>query len=161
MKVQDLSRTTHAAGEGIIQWSVNDDSGNTRLLEIPGVHLDFSTVRLLSPQVLLQASSATMSMDSSAVTFHLPSGPALRAPIDKASNLPQLQLSSSPSPPTSSFGFNTFSFEAELADDWDASIQEYSAYMNILRSDNSNLRASQKELLSWHQRLSHYNLPAI
>jgi hypothetical protein len=27
--------------------------------------------------------------------------------------------------------------------------------------NNSNLRASQKELLLWHQRLSHCNLPAI
>jgi hypothetical protein len=92
IKVKDLSGTNHAAGEGIIQWSVTDDSGNTRLLEVPGVHLDFSAVQLLSPQVLLQESSSTMSMDSSAVTFHLPYGPTLCAPIDKASNLPQLPL---------------------------------------------------------------------
>jgi hypothetical protein len=33
--------------------------------------------------------------------------------------------------------------------------------MNVLSSDNSNLRQSQKEFLLWHQRLSHYNMPAI
>lgn len=61
----------------------------------------------------------------------------------------------------STFGFNTFGFESELADDWDASIAEYNSFLSVLRSDNTNLRASQKELLLWHQRLSHFNASTV
>jgi hypothetical protein len=70
-------------------------------------------------------------------------------------------LSDAPPLTPSPFGFDTFSFEAKLLSDWDASIHEYNDYMNVLRTDNTNLRASQKELLQWHHRPSHYNLATV
>jgi hypothetical protein len=70
-------------------------------------------------------------------------------------------LSSASALTASTFGYDAFTFEAELAGDWDATLNQYEAHLNVLSSDNSNLRQSQKEFLLWHQRLSHYNMPAI
>jgi hypothetical protein len=58
--VKDLSGENPVAGEGIIQWKVEDESGVTRLIEVPGVHIVSSLVRLLSPQVLLATSKDTV-----------------------------------------------------------------------------------------------------
>jgi hypothetical protein len=35
------------------------------------------------------------------------------------------------------------------------------AYLGVVHSTNNNLRSSQRELLLWHQRLSHYNLDTV
>ena len=161
MKIRDLSNITSAAGEGTIQWPVTDESGVTFMLEVPGVHLESATVRLLSPQVLIRSAACTMTMDDQGLSFQFRSGSTIKAPVNNQTNLPQIPLSDAPALTPSTFGFDTFSFEAELLSDWNASINEHKAFMTILRSDNTNLRASQKELLLWHQRLSHYNLQAI
>jgi hypothetical protein len=102
-----------------------------------------------------------MTMDDQGLSFLFKSGSTIKAPINNHTNLPQIPLSDAPALTPSTFGFDTFSFEAELLSDWNASLSQHNAYMNVLRTNNTNLRASQKELLLWHQRLSHYNLPAI
>jgi hypothetical protein len=153
--VKDLSGLNKVAGEGTIAWSVIDAHGNPLTIKVPGVHIDSAKVRLLSPQVLMKFSTATMTMTESVLSFNYESGHALVAPVNCHTNLPHLRLSDSPPISDSAFGFNTFGFESELADDWDASIAEYNSFLSVLRSDNTNLRASQKE------RLSHFNTSTV
>jgi hypothetical protein len=117
VQVKDLSGVTTATGEGMIQWPVIDEAGVTMILEVPAIHLESATVRLLSPQVLIKSSSATMTMDSKGLSFKFPSGSTVRAPINNHTNLPQILLSDAPPLTPSSFGFDTFSFEAELLSD--------------------------------------------
>jgi hypothetical protein len=90
--VKDLSGENPVAGEGIIQWKVEDESGVTRLIEVPGVHIVSSPVRLLSPQVLLATSKdCSISMpDQSKILLHMPSCTAVCALIGSSSCL-QLQ----------------------------------------------------------------------
>jgi hypothetical protein len=109
----------------------------------------------------MKFSTATMTMTESVLSFNYESGHALAAPVNSQTNLPHLRLSDSPPISDSTFGFNTFGFESELADDWDASIAEYNSFLSVLRSDYTNLCASQKELLLWHQWLSHFNASTV
>jgi transposase InsO family protein len=159
--VKDLSGANEVAGEGTIAWSVVDDTGITQTIIVPGVHIASAKVRLLSPQVLMTHSDSTMTMTKSGVRFSYASGHSVSAPINKRMNLPQLRLSNDPPLPDSPFGFNTFGFEAELASDWDSSIADYNSFLSVLRSENSNLRASQKEMLLWHHRLSHFSMSTV
>jgi transposase InsO family protein len=159
--VKDLSGLNKVAGEGIIAWNVVDSQGESFTIKVPGVHIESAKVRLLSPQVLLSSIEGKVLMTKTMLTFLLTSGHAIRATIDKRTNLPHLRLSDSPPLTDSNFGFNTFAFESELTEEWDAAIAEYNAYLSVLRSDNANLRASQKELLLWHHRLSHFNTATV
>jgi hypothetical protein len=72
----------------------------------------------------------------------MPSGTAVCALIGSSStNLPELLLSSASALTASTFGYDAFTFEAELAGDWDATLNQYEAHLNVLSS--------------------HYNMPAI
>ena len=159
--VKDLSGLNKVAGEGIIAWNVIDAHGNPYTIKVHGVHIESAKVRLLSPQVLMKSTKAKMSMTDSILSFQFASGHAILAPVSKRTNLPHLRLSDSPPITDSTFGFNTFSFESELTAEWDTAIAEYNAYLSVLRSENTNLRASQKELLLWHHRLSHFNTSTV
>ncbi len=53
MKIKDLSSSKMVAGEGIIKWNVSDSSGATVTLKMPGFHIPYIDVWLLSPQALL------------------------------------------------------------------------------------------------------------
>jgi hypothetical protein len=72
VQVKNLSGVTTATGKGTIQWPVTDEAGVTMILEVPGIHLESATVRLLSPQVLIKSCTATMTMDSDGLSFKFP-----------------------------------------------------------------------------------------
>jgi hypothetical protein len=93
VQVKDLSGVTTATDEGMIQWSVTDESGVTMILEVPGIHLESATVCLLSPQVLIKSSTATVTMGSDGLSFNFPFGLTVRALINDQTNLPQISLS--------------------------------------------------------------------
>ena len=54
MKIKDLSSTNTVAGEGLIRWDLQDESGYTVTVQAFGYHIPAAKVRLLSPQVLIQ-----------------------------------------------------------------------------------------------------------
>ncbi len=56
MQIKALSNTNMVAGEGMLQWKVRGTNGDVITLELPGYHIPAASVRLLSPQVVLQPS---------------------------------------------------------------------------------------------------------
>jgi hypothetical protein len=75
--------------------------------------------------------------DQSKILLHMPSGTAVCALIGSSStNLPELLLSSASALTASTFGYDAFTFEAELAGDWDAT------YVSLKRNSCSGTSAS-------------------
>ena len=54
MKIKNLSSTNTVAGEGLIRWDLQDESGYTVTVQDFSYHIPAAKVRLLSPQVLIQ-----------------------------------------------------------------------------------------------------------
>eukprot|EP00956_Cyclotella_meneghiniana_P016664 scaffold26464_cov80-Cyclotella_meneghiniana.AAC.2 len=154
MKLRDLSGVNGVRGEGIIQWPVRTSDGATVLVEVPGFHVETAGVRLLSPQVLhttLPGSGYSMTDKVSAIT--LPDDRVLPAPIS-SSNLPELSLSTDPVVVDSTFGIRAFTFDSALASEWDV-------HLNVCDKSNKNLTSSERELLLWHHRLSHFHIEGV
>jgi hypothetical protein len=58
VRITDLSNTNRVAGEGLLRWKVLDADGKTHVIDIKGYHVPNASVRLLSPQCLLQLDKA-------------------------------------------------------------------------------------------------------
>jgi hypothetical protein len=153
MKIRDLSSSNSVAGEGIIRWSVQDMQGNKVDIELLGYHIPTAEVRLLSPQVLLNTIGGYSKQTVHGVQVFLDNGITLGAAFCPRSNLPLIPLaheaSSKPCFWTQAFGFSVDSF------------QDLNSIRNVLHQNNTNLSNSQKELLLWHQRLSHASVKWI
>jgi hypothetical protein len=91
------------------------------------------------------------SQDTSQYTMLLPGDIQLDAPYGRA-NLPVLCLVQSPFEHPQCFWSKCFGFKV-----WDQDLWA----RNILDASNQNLTLAQKELLLWHQRLSHAGLSSI
>ena len=150
VKIKDLSGLNTVAGEGMLLWKVSDKFGREYEIQIKGYHIPHATVRLLSPQCILKTFPGSYGgQTSSHYILRLCDGTILEAPYG-ASNLPLLRLSNEDMP--SCFWSKCFTFTNVKADDWS---------QNVLAESNKNLSPAQKELLRWHQRLSHAGLSTI
>eukprot|EP00804_Cyclotella_cryptica_P015074 CCRYP_000647-RA/>CCRYP_000647-RA protein AED:0.72 eAED:0.72 QI:0/0/0/0.5/1/0.5/2/0/813 len=153
VKITDLSSTNRVQGQGTITWRVLDCYGKEVTLTIPGYHIPSASVRLLSPQRLLTVDSlrgGTAIQDATKYSFRLHNGIVLDAPYGRA-NLPVLPLS--PHRESSlSFWARCFAFSSSDNAAWSKT---------ILDAKNMNLTSSQKELLLWHQCLSHTGLTTV
>jgi hypothetical protein len=153
MKIRYLSSSNSVAGEGIIRWSMQDEHGDLVNIELLGYHFPNADVRLLSPQVLLTTVGGFSTQTVHGVKVSLDNGINLSAAFCPRSNLLNIPLAHEASSKqcfwTQAFGF--------LAD----SFQDLNLIHNVLRQTNTNLSQSQKELLLWHQRLSHASVKWI
>jgi hypothetical protein len=156
MKVRDLSGENAVAGEGLVRWAVLDSSGNTRVIEIAGIHIPTAGVRLLSPQVLRHTHGIGGSIEDDGI--HLTGQDStIIAKYNAVSNLPELQLVDMPktSPVWSdTYGELNFSSDPSLSG-------ARQAYLNVIDTENRNLTPGEKELMLWHQRLSHTNISKV
>ena len=153
--VKGLSGDNSVAGQGRIRWAIKDTSGETRVIEIPGIHVPTSGVRLLSPQVLRKTHGLGGTIGDDGVLLSNKAGDVkFLAELNEA-NLPLLQLVDVPR--TSSVWSETFS---DLQNPI-ASPSGSSAHLSILDPGNKNLLPGEKELLLWHHRLSHTNLQKV
>lgn len=159
ISVKGLTGQAQFLGQGIIRWRVRDSSGQLRVLEVPGYHFaspDNSGVRLLSPQLLTQNGNGSFhSNDGCSLDICLKGGFTLRGTIDpKGTNLPQLPLAtSSDIQHCSTVGLDTLDFPRDQS--------SFVFGYNVLDDNNANLTPSQKELLLWHQRLSHADIKQV
>jgi hypothetical protein len=151
MKIKDLSSSNTVAGEGIISWRLRDVNGTTVVIEVKGYHIPHADIRLLSPQVLLSAMGGSSIQTTGGVELKLDNGIALFAPHCPHSNLPLLPLADS-SHPVRCFWSRAFSFTSHES----TVINEIKK--SLLNDSNTNLSLSQKEVLLWHQRLSHASI---
>ncbi len=137
------------AGEGLMCWKVEDLAGPVVNLDHPRYHKPGVEVRLLSPQVLLSTFGGHTTQTMQKVEVCLENGLILHAHLCPWSCLP---LSSFvPSDIPASF----------LCDTCACSVANVAQAKSILSSAKQNLFSSQKELLLWHQCLSHANLTWI
>ena len=151
MKIKDLSGVNKVAGEGMIRWKVLDKYGREYEIQIKGYHIPQASVRLLSPQCIIQTFKGSYGGQTSRqYVLRLADGTILEAPYTGQANLPLLRLSNESMP--TCFWAKCFSFTNTTADEWSD---------NVLAEANLNLSSAQKELLRWHQRLSHAGLSTI
>ena len=106
------------------------------------------TFRLLSPQVLIDTFGGKGIMKGSGIDFELSDGNRFSASLCPRSNLPLIPLATHPS---RNFWSEAFGYTL-------SNVQAIQEIKSILSDDNSNLSSPQKELLLWHQRLSHASL---
>ena len=153
MKIRNLLSSNNVAGEGIIRWSMQDEQGEQVSIELLGYHIPTADVRLLSPQVLLKTIGGYSKQTVHGVQVSLDNGIKLSAAFCPRSNLPIIPLAHEASSKqcfwTKAFGFSADSF------------QDLNLIRNVLHQTNTNLSQSQKELLLWHQRLSHASVKWI
>jgi hypothetical protein len=117
---------------------------------MPGFHIPGIDVQLLSPQVLLQLVGGQSVQTVNSICMLLGSEITLDAQYCPHSNLPFLQMGVNGKHPRS-FWSDAFAYTAS----------EAKAYPTLLDSASVNLSAPQKEVLQWHQRLSHASISWI
>jgi hypothetical protein len=150
VRIKDLSGINKVAGEGMIEWQLEDRYGKPCTILIKGYHVPKATVRLISPQCLCQSFKGTkMELDHNKVVLRFVGGTILDAPYG-AANLPLLKLSDPDN--LNCRWLQCFSFRNTSPSLWAD---------NVIAANNQNLTAAQKELLRWHHRISHAGLSTI
>ncbi len=147
MKIKDLSSTNKVAGKGIIKWDLQDENGYTVTVEAYGYHIPTAKVRLLSPQVLIKKDGGQATISARGIHIRLVTGVTLFGRYCTHSNLPLILMAHTKT--------HRFSFWNEA---FGPTMNNLHELKNILGEDNTNLSASQKEVLLWHQRLSHASI---
>jgi hypothetical protein len=147
MKIKDLSSSNKVAGEGILHWKFQDVNVDSVHVELLGYHIPNAKVCLLSPQVLLKTIGGHPLQIINGIDVVLDNGNNFGATFCPCSNLPMIPLA---------LDNNTEQCFWNMA--FDSSVDSFgdiNTIKNILHQVNTNLSLSQKELLLWHQRLSH------
>ena len=161
IKVRDLSGENQVIGQGTVLWTVKDTRGRKQVIELPALHIPTAKVRLLSPQVLKKLHNVGGGIEEDGIALLGADDVKIFAPYNDLSNLPELTLHDPPS--ASAFWESAFAFNEEhrkaAADPQARSFE--SSFINTLDDQNGNLKASQKELLLWHHKLSHTNFAKV
>jgi hypothetical protein len=147
MKIKDLSSTNTVAGKGIIKWDLQDETGYTVTVEAYRYHIPAANLRLLSPQVLIKKDGGQATISARGIHIRLATNSTLVGQYCTCSNLPLIPMAHTKT--------NRFSFWNEA---FGLSMNNSHELKNILGEDNTNLSASQKEVLLWHQRRSHASI---
>ena len=112
-----------------------------------GYHIPNTDVCLLSPQVLNRVLGGHALLNNQGMDISLDNGMVLSANYCPCTSLPMIPLALSIS-----------TWYCFWSDAFGYSVQAYNEIVDIksvLHQKNSNLSSSQKEVLLWHQRLSH------
>jgi len=160
--IKDLSSQNKVAGRGLVRWTVLDSRGLPCALQVRAYHVPNADVRLLSPQGLFDTGGGSGSITNMRVVLNLASGRVLHADVCRVSKLPVLQLSPRPEVSVSPLE-NVFSVQTEH-NRWFVAGERAlnnAPDIQILHDSNTNLSASQKEFLRWHERLSHASFNRI
>ncbi|EJK75839.1 hypothetical protein THAOC_02428 [Thalassiosira oceanica] len=162
VEIKDLSSKNRVAGRGLVRWTVVDSRGLPCTLQAQAYHVPGTDVRLLSPQRLFDHMGGTGSITNQRVILSLASGRVLHADICKHSRLPILPLCPRPNATVSALE-NVFSVQTEHLRWFVAGEKGLrdARDIEILHDSNTNLSASQKEFLRWHERLSHASFSRI
>lgn len=151
--VKDLSSSNKVAGEGIIEWKLRDVHGHIVTVRVPGCHIEGISVRLLSPRVLLRSFNGDGALLPDCIRLNLSADIILEATYCDRSNLPLLVMAVQSSSHSLACFFSSSSCNSHS--DTKASL------LSLLHDGNANLSAAQKNVLSWHYRLSHASIRLI
>jgi hypothetical protein len=150
MKIKDLSSSNRVMKEGLIRWSLCDATGTVVDIELMGYHIPTADVRLLSPQVFLRSFGGQALLNSNRMDICLDDGVNLSEYYCPRTNLLMIPLALSVG---SQYCFWSDAFRYTTQD-----YKEIVGLKSVLHQTNSNLSSSQKEVLLWHQRLSHASI---
>ncbi len=118
-----------------------------------GYHMPKAEVRFLSPQVLIKTVGGQSLQTNKGIDITLDNGINFFAHYCPHSNLPLIPLAI-PKEERNCFWSTTFGFSA-------SNFKRINAIKSTLLQENTNLSQPQKEILLWHQRLSHDLIPWI
>jgi hypothetical protein len=124
-----------------------DENGNSVQIGLKGYHIPNAEVCLLSPQVLLRMIAGHALQTVNKIDIALENWINLCAQFCLRSNRPMILLGLENNS-KSCFWNEAFGFSVD-------NFYKINAVKSLLHQANTNLLASQKELLLWHQRLSH------
>jgi hypothetical protein len=147
MQIKDLSSTNKVTSERLIQWQLEHKNRHTVKIKVFGYHIPAAKVRPLSPQVIINDSGGYAMMTGKGVDINLGNDIELFAKHYHQSNLPLI--------PLTKIRRDKFSFWNEA---FGFTVNDLQDMKNILKDENTNLSISQKEMLLWHQRLSHASI---
>jgi hypothetical protein len=147
MKIKDISSSNQVASEVIISWSLQNENGHSVQIELKEYHIPNSEVHLLSPQVLLKRIGGHTLQTVDKINIALENGINLCAQFCPQSNLPMIPLGLENNS-KSCFWNEAFGFSVK-------NFHDINAVKSLLHQANTNLSVSQKELILWHQHLSH------
>lgn len=133
-------------GQGMLRWFVHCIDGTLRCLEMLGLYVPTSTVRLLSTSELLNIyEGETIQMDHNTLTLSgnssIPERKSVLAHHDQSSHLP-----------------TTIAYNQSSTQDIKSALFNV---MTTVSDSNQNLSAAEKELLRWHFRLGHLSFKKV
>ncbi len=140
---RSLSASNNVTGKGIIRWKLKDTSNSSVTVEVKGYHMPHASVRLLSPQVLLQTIGGQSLQTTKGISLTLNNGVKLLATYCPQNNLPLLPLAR-PDDNNRCFWSHAFGFNANEFH------KINSVRSSLLHNNITNLSQSQKEVLLWH-----------
>ena len=139
--VTGLSHPSNVQGTGTVRWSVMSDDGKAQTIETQAYYVPDARVRLFSvTPYLKEQKSGHFAINSKRGSFQFPrtkSRVTFSFNIPRWNNLPV-----------------AFPYQREQHENRDI-------YLNVVDDDDTNLSAGDKELLSWHFRLGHFNMSWI
>ena len=139
-RVQGINSGLNVTGIGMVQWTIHDESGGLRHLQLPALLVPQCTARLLSTPVLLRTypnehliqHASFMRLTCNKI---INGRPSVLVPLDSRSGLLKASM-----------------YRKEAME---VAVPCLGETISSVRSDNLNLSASEKELLKWHYRLGH------
>ena len=178
------SASTTVTGQGPIEWKIEDMHGVCRPLPTTAYLVPEATVRLFSPQVYIRENPTTASLylNSTGITLTMACATQLHFPIQDGSNLPIMLTQDALSQSrltdckpvhvasrlsyfnvmqficTSTFDLFTQGSTFKLSNEC---VFQSPLDDAVFKKSNHNLSTPQQELLLWHYRLGHINLPHV
>jgi hypothetical protein len=92
MTIKDLSLMNRVAGEGLIQWQLQDKNGHTVIIKVIGYHIPAAKVCLLSPQVIISENGGHAMMAEEGIDIKLGNGIEIFGRYCQLNNLPLIWL---------------------------------------------------------------------
>ena len=165
--LEGISEKTAISGKGLVRWKVTDMNGKIGMVITEAYYVPSATIRLYSPQFhFREHSKGSISMDHNTISLCLPPMPEnknkvlkLVFPFQQSSNLPLMLKSDHPDLPSS---FNVAASRyGPVSETLETTISsgDFSAFLADI--ENPNLSPAQKELLVWHWKLGHVNMPRL
>ena len=146
--INNLTGSTKIEHCGRVRWIVTNKSGFPVTIETTALYLPTAEVRLFSPQTYFKENKRGMFyMDGQGTFFEtgVPSDGIVEIPYNDNNNLPMVVD-------------DMYYQHQRQHPTYLASLESYETsdiLLSVTEAENQNLTSTQKQLLSWHQRLGH------
>ena len=150
-EMHGLSDSVEMQGEGVVEWTIRDVHGNVGMVRTRAYYMPTARMRLCSTQTYFQEnkhSTCSLHQTHEKVTLTTAEGETLTFPYNPSSNLPLMFMDVN----LTRAGLTK---EQVLNLTHEDNSDLLLSTMSLLDKNNHNLSAGDKELLLWHNRVSH------